>query len=264
VPIQSQQSARIAIVEDSPLQAELLKRVLSEKGYAVEVARDGAEGLELVRRIKPDLVVSDVVMPEMDGYDLCRAIKRDRALSGIPVLLLTSLDDPEDIIRGLDSQADNYLTKPYEEERLLARVEQLLTNQELRRGPRSGKGVEIFYARRRRNINVDNRQILDLLMSTFEDAVHQNGRLKERTEELEAARRQLAEKGKAIEMTGVELESLNLPLGDIVDSGAKLLQQARERGDSEFVAEMEVLQRTVRGLRDRIDELQRQLGGGAS
>ena len=66
------------------------------------------------------------------------------------------------------------------------------------------------------------------------------------------------------EMTGVELESLNLPLGDIVDSGAKLLQQARERGDSEFVAEMEVLQRTVRGLRDRIDELQRQLGGGAS
>lgn len=254
-----QQNARIVIVEDSPLQAELLKRCLREKGYGIEAADNGVAGLELVRQAKPDLVISDVVMPEMDGYDLCRAIKRDRALSDIPVLLLTSPDDPEDIIRGLDSQADNYLTKPYEDERLLARVEQLLANQALKKGPRTGQGVEVVYARRRRSVNVDNRQILDLLMSTFEDAVHQNGRLKERTAELETARRQVAAGQQQLELATAELESLSLPLGDIVAAGKSLLQQARERGDESFVAELEVLQRTMRGLRDRIDELRRRL-----
>jgi DNA-binding response OmpR family regulator len=257
--MQDQKSARIANVEDSPLQAELLKRCLQSQGYAVQVASNGVEGVELVRESKPDLVVSDIVMPEMDGHDMCRAIKRDRVLKDIPVLLLTSLDDPEDIIRGLDSQADNYLTKPYDEERLIARIEQLLANQELRSSPRSGQGVEVFYARRRRNINADNKQILDLLMSTFEDAVYQNARLKERTEELEAVKRQLAERGQQAEMAAVELESLSLPLDEIVASGNNLRQVAGERGDEEFVAEMEVVQRTLRGLRDRIDELKTRL-----
>src|SRR5919109_4045887 len=108
----------IIIVEDSPVQATLLRRTLVRYGYAVTLAKNGLEGLVRVRERKPALVISDIEMPHMDGYALCREIKRDEALRDVPVILLTSLLDPQDIIRGLQAGADNYLTKPYDEQEL--------------------------------------------------------------------------------------------------------------------------------------------------
>ena len=126
-------------------------------------------------------------MPVMDGYAMCHAIKSDPALQHIPIILLTALSDPEDIIRGLNAKADNYLTKPYDESTLLARIECLLANQALRKDARFQLGVEIFFAGKKHVIDSDRRQILDLLISTFEDAVQQNRELMQRTQALQAS-----------------------------------------------------------------------------
>ena len=116
----NRETPEILVVEDNAMQAELLRHMLARRGYAVRVAGDGVRALEMVRQRRPTLVLSDIAMPEMDGYQMCEAIKSDGELADIPVVLLTSLTDPEDVILGLGARADNYVTKPYDEELLVA------------------------------------------------------------------------------------------------------------------------------------------------
>ncbi len=183
----------ILVVEDSRVQSEALRLSLERRGYSVRVAVDGVEGLAAVRQRAPALIVSDVDMPNMDGYQLCEAIKDDPKLRSIPVILLTSLSEPEDIFRGLEVRADNYLTKPFDEEILESRIEHVLANRQLRSRHRTQRGVEVIYSRRRRRIESDREQILDLLMSSLDNALHRHARLEKRVEELETERRQLLE-----------------------------------------------------------------------
>ena len=112
----------ILIAEDSPTQAARLAHLAEQHGYSVTVAANGWEALALLERRKPTLVISDIVMPELDGYGLCKAIKTDEKLKDIPVMLVTMLSDPQDVIRGLECGADNFLRKPYEERYLLSRT----------------------------------------------------------------------------------------------------------------------------------------------
>src|ERR1044072_4641464 len=116
----------ILIAEDSRTQAEALRTLLADAGFDVRVARSGAEALESLRKKRADLVVSDVIMPRMTGLELCRAIRTNAELRDIPFILLTSLVDQLDVVRGLECGADNYITKPYEPEQLLRRVDRTL------------------------------------------------------------------------------------------------------------------------------------------
>ena len=116
----------ILIVEDSPVEAELLRRTITRAGYAVIVAHNGAEGLQAARAQQPALVLSDINMPEMDGYQLCHAIKYDNELWSIPLILLTVLSEPEDIISAINCGADAYIVKPFDEKSLLGRIRSLL------------------------------------------------------------------------------------------------------------------------------------------
>ncbi len=166
-------TANILIVEDSLTQAKRLERLLAENGYTVHVARNGIEGLAAAAKTKPSVIITDVMMPEMDGFEMCRCIKNDGALKDIPVVLLTSLSDPKDVIRGLQCGADNFLTKPYEGEHLLRRLEHVLTNLELRRAGQAQMTVEVFFAGQYHKLTADRIQIIDLLLSTFEAAVLQ-------------------------------------------------------------------------------------------
>ncbi len=170
-------NAEILIVEDSLTQAKRLERLLVENGFVVSMARNGSEGLKLVRSKKPSVVVSDVMMPEMDGYEMCRNIKNEEELKGIPVVLLTSLSDPRDVIKGLQCGADNFLTKPYDGEHLIRRLEHILTNLELRRSGQAQMSVEVFFAGQYHRLTADRIQIIDLLLSTFEAAVLQSSQL---------------------------------------------------------------------------------------
>jgi DNA-binding response OmpR family regulator len=128
---------------DSPTQAARLAHLLEQRGFTVTVAANGREALALLERRKPTLVISDIVMPELDGYGLCKAIKTDKKLKDIPVMLVTTLSDPQDVIRGLECGADNFLRKPYDERHLLSRIDSLLTNLDLRKNQKMQMGVEI-------------------------------------------------------------------------------------------------------------------------
>src|SRR4029078_8163527 len=123
----------ILIVEDSRTQEEELKYLLEESGYSISVAHDGKEALQSLVEQRPALIISDIVMPVMDGYEMCEKVKGDPELRDIPVMLLTGLSEAEDVIKGLQCGADNYITKPYDPDYLLARIEDLITARALRK-----------------------------------------------------------------------------------------------------------------------------------
>ena len=113
----------VLVVEDDKNIADLLQLYLQKEGYTVSVASDGGEGLEKFRNLKPELVLLDVMMPVMDGYELCRTI---RAESKTPVIMLTAKTETDDKVAGLKSGADDYITKPFEMREVLARIEAVL------------------------------------------------------------------------------------------------------------------------------------------
>ena len=164
--------SEVLLAEDSRTQAELLKSLLEESGYLVRHALNGRLALAAAREKKPALIVSDVLMPEMDGFDFCRAVKNDPALRDVPVILLTSLSDPQDIVRGLTAQADYYLTKPYDPAHLLGRIELLLAHPVKWTG--EPQRLEVALGGQNVVIQSEPQQILNLLMATYEQAVQQN------------------------------------------------------------------------------------------
>ena len=180
----AQKDTEILIVEDSQTQAELLKHLLSQEGYAVTVAANGKQALAAAHQRKPGLVISDVVMPEMDGYTLCKEIKSRAEMKDVPVILVTSLSSPQDIIKGLECGADNFIRKPYDENYLLSRIDFVLTNRDLWRTDKLQMGIEIYFGGQKYYITSERKQILDLLISTYEEAVQLNGKLEEKQKEL--------------------------------------------------------------------------------
>jgi len=184
----------IVIVEDSPTQAEQLKYILETHGYQVAAATNGKEALALVRSDKPNLVISDIVMPEMDGYELCKQIKADEKLKSIPVILLTALSDPIDVIKGLECGADNFLTKPYDERVIIPRIEYLRLNWRLPESEQVQMGVEMTFNRQKYFVTSDRLQILNLLLSTYEAAVFKNKELEQAHTELARLNEQLEQR----------------------------------------------------------------------
>jgi len=174
----------ILIVEDSPTQAERLKFLLDGSGHTVMVTINGKEALAAARKEKPWLIITDIVMPEMDGYTLCREVKSDKDLKNTPVVLLTSLSGPEEVIRALKCGADNFMRKPYDDKRVLSLVEYIFANREIRDSEKMKLGLEIDLGGERYLITSGRQQILDLLLSTFMDAVEINRELRDKQQEL--------------------------------------------------------------------------------
>lgn len=181
----------IVIAEDSMTQAEQLKYTLENAGYRVLHGINGKEAFSLVKKEKPILLISDILMPVMDGYELCKKVKTDADLENIPVMLLTTLSDPSDIIDGLGSKADNFIVKPYNDKDLLSRVRRIIINQELRKDQLSELGLEIMFAGKKHRINSNRLQILDLLLSLFEDFRQKNIEINEVNKKLGAAHSEL-------------------------------------------------------------------------
>src|SRR5687768_5522659 len=116
-------TARILVAEDDPKQAHLVRLYLEREGHSVLSVADGRAALDQCRARKPDLIVLDVMMPVIDGLDVCRIL---RAESDVPIILLTARSTEDDILFGLDLGADDYITKPYSPRQLTARVRALL------------------------------------------------------------------------------------------------------------------------------------------
>lgn len=171
---------KILIAEDSPTQALQLQMILEENNFEVIHGVNGKEALALIDENNlPDLIITDIIMPKMDGYEFCSKIKGNKKTENIPVILLTQLSDYNDVIKGIQAGADNFISKPYSEKFLLERISDILINRKLReRLPNLELSMEIVFAGQKHTLNSNRMQILDLLLSTYHNAVDKNNELK--------------------------------------------------------------------------------------
>jgi len=119
--------SRILVIEDEPANIETLSALLKERGHQINIATNGRQALQVLERIRPDLILLDIMMPEMDGFETCRRIKASTAWREIPIIFLTAKADTADIVRGFELGAVDYVAKPFNAHELLARVNTHLT-----------------------------------------------------------------------------------------------------------------------------------------
>ena len=212
LPLSLRSEIEILIVDDSRVQSKLLKDLLQDRGYLVRAAVDGREALNMAREKKPTLIISDVVMPVMNGYDMCLALKQDEELRAVPVILLTSLSDTSDIVLGLMARADYYLTKPYSPEYLLNTIKDVLQQPPLPPENETLPPMEVSIGNARHEITSNRRQMLSLLLSTYGNAIEQNRVLLQVQRELRALNDQLREQSQQIIEQQQKLEDANRQL----------------------------------------------------
>ena len=219
----------ILVVEDSLTQAMILENILQNCNYQVFIVSDGLKALDWLKDNRPDLVISDVLMPKMDGYELCKQIKTQFGTSDIPVILLTSLTGTHEVIDGLIAGADSFITKPYDREYLIAHIAKILAEKKDALSEKKDFGVEIEFEGKKRFIQSDQKQIIKLLLSIYEGAVQQNSRLLQSQE---------------------QLRMLNDNLGTLVDERT-----------AELSGEIEIRKKTEKNLKESEQRLQFVLQG---
>lgn len=228
------ENIKILIVEDSLTQAESLKHLFENQGYKTTIASNGNEAINLLEKEPPSLIVSDIIMQPINGYELCKRIKEMDKFKDIPIILLTSLSEPLDIVHGVESKADYYLTKPYDESYLISKVETLLAIPLLQKKYDQEEKVKISSIEEKFLLTSDNRQIIKILLSTYENSIYQN--------------RQLLE-------SKIELQQLNNQLEDLVKKRTeKLIKEIKERKKTQ-----KALQRAHDHLEDTIAKRTKQL-----
>ena len=178
--------ARILIAEDEPTQAMKLQFVLEKSGYEVSVAGNGIEALALLREQPSDLVISDIMMPEMQGYELCRAIRADASLRHTHVILLTSHSDPTDVLHGLESGADTFLAKPYDTKQLLSYVQQMIATPHREPACTTDCMIEITFEGRKYSVDSTRQQVLNFFVSTYESMIEKNAEVMKARDELKS------------------------------------------------------------------------------
>jgi sigma-B regulation protein RsbU (phosphoserine phosphatase) len=214
--------ASLLVVEDSRIQATILSNKLLAAGYEVRTAENGRIGLEMIRQQRPTLVISDIEMPAMTGYELCSAVKHDAQLRTIPFILLSTLSDAQDIIKGLHCGADNYVTKPYDPEYLISRVASLLETPLA--DAADERELEVTLGGTRYTVKAGRQQVLNLLVSTFENAVEKNNELIRINEELTVAKEQLTAWNQKLESLNRQLDSANTRMSRDLDAAAQVQQ----------------------------------------
>lgn len=232
MPATSSHPVRIVIAEDSRIQAKILQKHLAGAGHQVRVAQNGAEAWQMIQQDPPTIIISDIEMPEMNGYQLCERVKSDPALRRIPLILLSTLSQPEDIVEGLRVGADNYVTKPYNADYLLARVESLLQTP-VAAAETEGPALEVTLAGKRHTVRSSRQQVLNLLISTFENAVEKNNELIRVNEELSRAKEQLTRQNDDLQQLNQKLETTNARMADSLAAAAKVQHSLLPGADAE-------------------------------
>ncbi len=182
---------KLLIVEDSPTQAEQLKFLLEKHNYKTLVAKDGKEALEMVIEHKPSLVISDILMPEIHGFELCRMIKEDSRTKDIPVILLSFLMHIEDVLNGLNCGADSFINKPYSESFLISHIENTLQGNKLNQGNHRKINLNISITGKTHFISADPVRIVSLLIAAYESAISKKTELIQTQNELSSLNSQL-------------------------------------------------------------------------
>jgi len=228
---------RILIVDDHEDNIELLRARLAARGYRIDTAMDGEQALACVAKNAPDLILLDVMMPRIDGFEVVRRLKADRTLPFIPIILQTALDSTEHKVEGLDAGADDYITKPINFAELEARVKSMLRI----------KGLQDALEERERELSEANRRLLVMAQTDALTGLDNRGYVEQRLEEMFEHSRRLKEPLAVVLCDLDRFKSVNdthgHQVGDVVlKQFARILkQEAREidrvgrYGGEEFV-----------------------------
>ncbi|CCK80058.1 response regulator [Desulfobacula toluolica] len=240
----------LLIVEDSPTQALKIQYFLEQNGYKVSMAKDGEQALVMLKDIIPTIIISDIVMPKMNGYELCDEIKKNDKLKDIPIILLTSLSEPENVINGLVCGATNFIVKPFDEQFLLSRIKYILINKEMRDSAFSQMGIEIFFRDKKYFISSERVQMIDLLLSTYEVAIQKSHDLKKANQELEQIKDELERR--VLERTA-ELSKSNVQLQKEIEE-RKHVEEALRQSENKLAIKNQISQVFITASDDKLFE----------
>ncbi len=227
----------IIIVEDSPTQLIKLEMILLEGGYSVKTAIDGVKALELLETFIPQIIITDIVMPNMDGYELCEHIKKSNETSEISVILLTSLSHTRDVVGGLKCQANNFISKPYDKDFLLSRIKNIFINKKLREDKTNIDGIPIFFKGEKHIIKQNSYQTIDFFFSSLENAVFKTKTIEQALKEIQSTKEQLEKEKKITEAKNQELEVALIE----VKKNQKELEEARIKAEDANIAKSQFL-----------------------
>lgn len=246
----------VLVAEDSQVQAKRLQFFFGKTNINSRFFQNGADALEQAIKDKPALIISDIMMPVMDGYEFCSRVKGVKDLVDVPVILLTSLNNPLDIIKGLQAGADNFITKPYDEEYLLSRIRYLLANRYVRSQGAPDTGIDIMFQGERFHINSGKKQILDLLLSVYEAAMNRNIQLIHAQQQLQMLNEDLKSANQELESFAQTVShDLRSPLNGILGFARLLKDEYSERLDQEGDQYIDWIIHSGEGMADLIEKL---------
>ena len=167
-------SKKIAVIEDNKTNIKLIRYQLEMEDFDVHIEETGAAGLKMIKNQKPDMVILDIGLPDIDGFELCKTLRKDKVTKDYPIIMLTAKGEDRDKIEGLKLGADDYITKPYNSDELILRIKNLLTRSikyKENNGFKKVKELEVDYSKREVkvkgklvNLTFSEYQILNLLI----------------------------------------------------------------------------------------------------
>lgn len=253
-----EKTATLLIVEDSRTQLLILKNLLEKNGFQVERAVDGEDALAFARKNKPDLIISDIVMPKMDGYELCQALKQDPNLQNVPVILLTTMSASESIVKALNTGADYFVPKPYDENYLISKIKSILATKDLNRDLAQKETMEVVVDGKRHTVTSNRQQILNLLLSTYDAVAQKNNELEQTQIKLRETQNQLVESQRLAaiaEVVSTIFHEINNPLTAVmVPIQSRLRHELPDKYRKDYEDWLAMLRRIARVVK-RLTEL---------
>jgi len=242
-----EKTARLLIADDSPTQLLILRNLLEKNGYYVEGAVDGENALSCARNAKPDLIISDIFMPKMTGYELCQALKQDPVLRSVPVILLTTMSASESIVKAINTGADYFVPKPYDEKYLISKVKSILATTALSGNDDLMETMEVVVDGTQHSITASRHQILNLFLSTYDAVIQKNNELDEAHKKLREMQNQLIESQRLAaigEVVSTIFHEINNPLTAVmVPLQSRLRRELPDNFRKDFEGWLEMLKR---------------------
>jgi len=251
--IDESRKPKLLIVDDSPTQLLKLRKLVENNGFDVEQASNGEDALACARNYEPDVIISDIFMPKMNGYELCQAIKLDPKLKSIPVILLTTMSAAESIVEAINSGADYFIPKPYDDKYLIAKIKYVLATMYLNTGYSEKETMEIVVDGKHHVVTSNRQQILNLLLSTYDAVVQKNKELYETQVKLRETQQQLIESQRLAaiaEVVSTICHEINNPLAAVmVHLQSYLRHDLQENYKKDFKQWLEMLNRIAASVK---------------
>ena len=242
----------VLIVEDSPTQMLVLSKSLKEKGVIVEVATNGEEALGILEKNVPNIVISDITMPKMNGYELCKNIRVNEKTLNLPVILYTALYDPEEVLHAIDCGANYFLTKPTKPELILGFIADSLQTEHQNTKIHD---IEFSYSGKKHRLTADLNKVMTLLFSTYGNAMEKN-------KALDLAQRDLRDNNISLKILndqknaflGMAAHDIRNPLSVILAYSELMQDELKDKIDEEHIKMIDAIYRSSDKILQMVNE----------